>query len=142
MLHFLIGAVPPPPTHLVYLDKLQALLDNKLILIYTWAVFVDLLTGFVKSLNHKSTNSTKGLSGLLKHAILLIAILTLYPLLDLIGMVGMGDAFLVFYILFYLVSIIENLGQIGFPVPEWVKRYLYKLSDDYNENGPTKGGKD
>lgn len=119
--------------------KFQSLIDNKLILIYTWAVFIDLGTGFVKSLIHKSTNSTKGLSGLLKHALLLIAILTLYPMFDLIGMGGMGDTFLIFYILFYLVSIVENWGQIGLPVPKWVKRYLYKLSDEYNEND--KGGK-
>ena len=128
-----------PPTHVLYLMKFQSLIDNKLILIYTWAVFIDLGTGFVKSLIRKSTNSTKGLSGLLKHALLLIAILTLYPMFDLIGMGGMGDTFLIFYILFYLVSIVENWGQIGLPVPKWVKRYLYKLSDEYNEND--KGGK-
>ena len=137
ILHLL--TVAPPPTHVLYLMKFQSLIDNKLILIYTWAVFIDLGTGFVKSLIHKSTNSTKGLSGLLKHALLLIAILTLYPMFDLIGMGGMGDTFLIFYILFYLVSIVENWGQIGLPVPKWVKRYLYKLSDEYNEND--KGGK-
>ena len=128
-----------PPTHVLYMMKFQSLIDNKLILIYTWAVFIDLGTGFVKSLIHKSTNSTKGLSGLLKHALLLIAILTLYPMFDLIGMGGMGNTFLIFYILFYLVSIVENWGQMGLPVPEWVKRYLYKLSDDYNKDD--KGGK-
>lgn len=131
--------VTPPPTHVLYLMKFQSLIDNKLILIYTWAVFIDLGTGFVKSLIHKSTNSTKGLSGLLKHALLLIAILTLYPMFDLIGMGGMGDTFLIFYILFYLVSIVENWGQIGLPVPKWVKRYLYKLSDEYDKDD--KGGK-
>lgn len=135
-MHLLAAA---PPTHVLYMMKFQSLIDNKLILIYTWAVFVDLGTGFVKSLIRKSTNSTKGLSGLLKHALLLIAILTLYPMFDLIGMSGMGDTFLIFYILFYLVSIVENWGQIGLPVPKWVKRYLYKLSDEYNEND--KGGK-
>lgn len=128
-----------PPTHVLYMMKFQSLIDNKLILIYTWAVFFDLVTGFIKSLSRKSTNSTKGLSGLLKHALLLIAILTLYPMFDLIGMGGMGDTFLIFYILFYLVSIVENWGQMGLPVPEWVKRYLYKLSDDYNKDD--KGGK-
>ena len=136
ILHLLTAA---PPTHVLYMMKFQSLIDNKLILIYTWAVFIDLGTGFVKSLIHKSTNSTKGLSGLLKHALLLIAILTLYPMFDLIGMGGMGDTFLIFYILFYLVSIVENWGQIGLPVPKWVKRYLYKLSDEYDEND--KGGK-
>lgn len=92
------------------------------------------MTGFFKSLNHKSTNSTKGLNGLFKHAALMLLILTLYPMLDLLEWDTMADAFICFYILFYVVSIIENLGQMGIPVPDWLKKYIYKLSDEYNEN--------
>lgn len=140
MFHTLMGAVPPPPFHLAYILKFQSLVDNKFIFVYVWAVMGDIMTGFVKSLTHKSTNSTKGLNGLFKHAALMLLILTLYPVLDLLEWNAMADTFLSFYILFYVVSIVENLGQMGIPVPAWVKRYLYKLSDEYNEQGP-KGGK-
>lgn len=140
MFHTLLGTVPPP-FHLAYILKFQSLVDNKFIFVYVWAVMGDIMTGFVKSLTHKSTNSTKGLNGLFKHAALMLLILTLYPVLDLLEWDTMADTFLSFYILFYVVSIVENLGQIGIPVPEWVKRYLYKLSDEYNEKDPTKGGK-
>lgn len=137
----LLAVAPPPiPFHLAYVLKFQSLVDNKFIFIYVWAVMSDIMTGFVKSLMHKSTNSTKGLNGLFKHAALMLLILTLYPVLDLLEWATMADTFLSFYILFYVVSIVENLGQMGIPVPAWVKRYLYKLSDEYNEQGP-KGGK-
>lgn len=139
MFHALMGAVPPP-FHVGYIMKFQSLVDNKFIFVYVWAVMGDIMTGFVKSLTHKSTNSTKGLNGLFKHAALMLLILTLYPVLDLLEWGTMADTFLSFYILFYVVSIVENLGQMGIPVPAWVKRYLYKLSDEYNEQGP-KGGK-
>lgn len=140
MFHTLVGTVPSPPFHLAYILKFQSLVDNKFIFVYVWAVMGDIMTGFVKSLIHKSTNSTKGINGLFKHAALMLLILTLYPVLDLLKWNAMADTFLSFYILFYVVSIVENLGQMGIPVPEWVKRYLYKLSDEYNEQGP-KGGK-
>lgn len=139
-MHLLTVAPPPIPFHLAYILKFQALVDNKFIFIYIWSVIGDIMTGFVKSLTHKSTNSTKGLNGLFKHAALMLLILTLYPVLDLLEWDAMADTFLSFYILFYVVSIVENLGQMGIPVPAWVKRYLYKLSDEYNEQGP-KGGK-
>ncbi|MCD7139411.1 phage holin family protein [Limosilactobacillus balticus] len=29
--------------------------------------------------------------------------------------------------LFYLVSIIENWGQMGLPLPAWIKDHIYKL---------------
>lgn len=138
MFHALLGTVTP--FHIGYITKLQSLVDNKFVFVYVWAVMGDIMTGFVKSLTHKSTNSTKGLNGLFKHAALMLLILTLYPVLDLLEWDAMADTFLSFYILFYVVSIVENLGQIGIPVPAWVKRYLYKLSDEYNEQGP-KGGK-
>lgn len=140
MFHALMGVVPPP-FHIGYIAKLQSLVDNKFIFVYVWAVMGDIMTGFVKSLTHKSTNSTKGLNGLFKHAALMLLILTLYPVLDLLEWSTMANTFLTFYILFYAVSIVENLGQMGIPVPAWVKQYLYKLSDEYSEKDPTKGGK-
>jgi len=45
----------------------------------------------------------------------------------------MADTLLIFYILFYGISIIENLGQMGIPIPSWLKKYIYKLSDEYNK---------
>lgn len=139
MLHIL--AVAPPPFHIQYAMRFQSLVDNIFVFFYVWAVIGDIITGFVKSLVVKHTTSTKGLNGLFKHAALMLLILTLYPVLDLLGWDRLAEIFISFYILFYAISIVENLGQMGIPVPEWFKRYLYKLSDDYNENGPTKGGK-
>ena len=45
----------------------------------------------------------------------------------------MADTLLIFYILFYAISIVENLGEMGIPIPEWLRKYIYKLSDEYNE---------
>ena len=47
----------------------------------------------------------------------------------------MADTLLIFYILFYAISIVENLGEMGIPIPEWLKKYIYKLSDEYNKGG-------
>ena len=124
-----------PPFHLDYLIKFQSMVDNKIIFLYVWAVVIDIISGFVKSLKSKRTTSTKGLNGLLKHAALMILILTIYPALDILEWDTEANFFVGFYILFYLISIIENLGQMGFPFPEWLKKYLYKLSDEYNK-GP------
>lgn len=132
---FHILAVAPPPFHIQYAMRFQSLVDNIFIFFYVWAVIGDIITGFVKSLVVKHTTSTKGLNGLFKHAALMLLILTLYPVLDLLGWDSLADTFISFYILFYAVSIMENLGQMGIPFPAWLKKYLYKLSDEYNE-GP------
>lgn len=59
----------------------------------------------------------------------------LYPYLDIYGLSGMADTLLIFYILFYAISIVENLGEMGIPIPEWLRKYIYKLSDEYKKGG-------
>lgn len=117
--------------HIEYIKHLSALIDNPVFFAFFLAVLIDVMTGFVKSLVNKNTTSSKGLSGLIKHSTLLLIASVLYPFCDIYGASGMADTLLIFYILFYTISITENLGQMGIPIPEWLKKYIYKLSDDY-----------
>lgn len=121
------------PYHQMYFLHFQSMEDNPLIWLFVWAVIIDIVTGFAKSLVTKRTASTKGIAGLIKHGVLTLVILTLYPMLDANGMGKAGDTFISFYILYYAVSIVENWGQMGLPLPSWVKPYIYKLSDDYKK---------
>lgn len=117
----------------MYFLHFQSMEDNPLIWLFVWAVIIDIVTGFAKSLVTKRTTSTKGVTGLIKHGVLTLVILTLYPMLEVNEMRSAGDTFVSFYILYYAVSILENWGQMGLPLPNWVKPYIYKLSDDYRE---------
>ena len=117
--------------HIEYIKHLSALIDNPVFFAFFLAVLIDVVTGFVKSLVNKNTTSSKGLSGLIKHSTLLLIASVLYPFCDIYGASGMADTLLIFYILFYVISITENLGQMGIPIPKWLKKYIYKLSDDY-----------
>ncbi len=119
--------------HELYLEHFVKLIDNPVFFAFFLIVITDILTGFLKSLIAKNTTSSKGISGLIKHSTLLLIASVLYPYLDIYGAGGMADTLLVFYILFYAISIVENLGEMGIPVPVWLKKYIYKLSDEYRE---------
>lgn len=132
MQQFLVAGLPP--YHLQYLQHFEGMADNRLIWLFVWVVIIDIITGFAKSLVTHHTTSSKGTSGLIKHGVLLLVMLTLYPLLDTNGMKSAADTFVTFYVLFYAVSIVENLGQMGLPIPDWLKKYIYKLSDEYQSS--------
>lgn len=119
--------------HELYLEHFVKLIDNPVFFAFFLIVITDILTGFLKSLIAKNTTSSKGIIGLIKHSTLLLIASVLYPYLDVYGAGGMADTLLVFYILFYAISIVENLGEMGIPVPVWLKKYIYKLSDEYRE---------
>lgn len=134
----LLQAPPTSPFHTMYFLHFAGMADNVLIWLLVWAVVADIVTGFAKSLVTHRTTSTKGTDGLIKHGVLLLVILTLYPIMDVNGYKGAADAFVGFYVLFYTTSILENWGQMGLPLPSWLKPYIYKLTDDYNKKGPDK----
>ena len=119
--------------HELYFEHFEKLIDNPVFFAFFLMVLIDILTGFLKSLVNKKTTSSKGIGGLIKHTTLLLVVFMLYPLCDIYGASGMADTLLIFYILFYAISIVENLGEMGIPVPEWLKKYIYKLSDEYRE---------
>lgn len=119
--------------HELYLEHFEKLIDNPVFFAFFLIVITDILTGFLKSLVTKKTESGKGIGGLIKHSTLLLVVCMLYPFCDIYGASGMADTLLIFYILFYAISIVENLGEMGIPVPVWLKKYIYKLSDEYRE---------
>lgn len=126
-------SAPPAPYHVMYIHRFQSMVDNKLIWLFVWAVVIDIFTGLIKSLVVHKTTSRKGTDGLIRHGALLLIILTLYPMLDANGFGSAGNAMVAFYITFYAVSIVENLGQMGVPLPADIKKYIYKLSDEYQK---------
>lgn len=130
------------PFHELYFTHFQGMADNPIIWIFIWALLFDIITGFAKSLVSHKTTSTKGTDGLIKHSVILFCILTLYPLLDVNGFKTVGDALTTFYTLFYVISILENWGQMGLPFPSWAKQYIYKLGDDYQSKNTIKKGDD
>lgn len=132
-MHVLMVAAAPP-YHQAYMQHFQSMEDNRLIWLFVWAIIIDILTGLARSLVSHHTTSSKGINGMIKHGVVLLIILTLYPMLDVNGMKSAADAMTTFYILFYAFSIMENLGQMGLPLPDWVKKYIYKLSDEYKED--------
>lgn len=119
--------------HELYFEHFEKLIDNPVFFAFFLIILIDILTGFLKSLANKKTESGKGISGLIKHSTLLLIMAILYPYLDIYGLSGMADTLLIFYILFYAISIVENLGEMGIPIPEWLKKYIYKLSDEYKK---------
>lgn len=132
-MHIFLSAPPPMPYHLQYFQHFQGMEDNPIIWVFVWAIIIDIITGFAKSILSHHATSNKGTDGLIKHGVILLIMLTLYPMLDMNGMREAANTFVFFYILNYGLSILENLGQMGVPFPKEAEKYIYKLSDDYKK---------
>lgn len=127
--------------HDIWQNALQ-MVDNKFIILLTALILVDIATGLLKSLVASNTNSKtvsdKGLLGILKHCLVFIVVLVMYPIAQAINFQTYADWLLVYFIITYAVSIMENWGQAGLPLPSWVKDRLAKLQEDYDHKGDDK----
>lgn len=86
-------------------------------------------------------NSKKGAQGIIKKVgylcIIVVGMVVDYIILQVAAQIGIettlkaffGLLVAVWYILNELLSIIENAGRMGAPVPEWLKKYIAVLKD-------------
>lgn len=113
--------------------EVQKLLNNWLFQVTMWFIVFDIVTGLAKGFVVKESNSTKGLFGIIKHLLVVMLILTAIPYLNLAGLNTISEAFLAFFAVVYAISLIENWGQLGLPLPKWVKNIFAKLKEQLDE---------
>lgn len=135
-------------------DRIGILLYILLLLIVM--MFVDYLTGMMASkreaIDHPNDpaygwNSTKGSIGIFKKVaymfVILVAMVVDYIIRKVALVVGFqinvkaifGLMVAVWYLLNELLSIIENAGRMGAPVPEWLAKYISVLKNKIESKG-------
>lgn len=98
-------------------------------------ILIDYLTGLMAAFVCRQVSSEIGFAGILKKLLILVMV-AMGHLLDQ-NLLGSGAAMRTAVIFFYLanesISITENLGRLGFPIPAKLKRVLAQLSEDEKE---------
>lgn len=125
------------------------------ILILAAMMFIDYLTGMLASkreaIDHPDDpaygwSSAKGAKGIIKKVgylcVILVAMVADYIILRAAAEMGwqinikaiFGLMVAVWYLLNELLSIIENAGRMGAPVPEWLTRYISMLKNKIEDS--------
>ncbi|EKZ1455618.1 phage holin family protein [Listeria monocytogenes] len=115
--------------NLALLHQFQLLLNDLFVQVFMFSVLFDIATGMAKGIAGKQGNSTKGLLGIVKHMLITILVLITYPYMKLLHLDTLAISFISFYILAYGISIMENWGQLGLPLPSFIKDHLEKLKN-------------
>ena len=94
------------------------------------AIILDYISGIIKAFNTKQLSSKIGFKGILKK----IGILVLVMLAVLVDRVGGNTGAIRTLVIYYFVaneglSILENLGEAGIPIPNAIKKALKVLKD-------------
>ena len=99
---------------------------------------IDYLSGLVRAGVFKASNKSEGgaldskagFKGLCRKGFILLVVLIAYRLDLLIGTTYIKDATIIAFIVNELISIIENLGAMGVPMPEVIVNAIEVLKED------------
>lgn len=102
-------------------------------LLYTLVIFVvvDYLTGVMVAINTKTLSSAVGFKGICRK-VLIFLLVGVANILD-VNVIGTGCVLRTAVIFFYIsnegISLLENAGRLGLPIPEKIKVVLEQLHD-------------
>lgn len=126
------------------------------ILILAVAMAIDYITGMLASkseaIDHPEDpdygwNSKKGAKGIIKKVgylcIIAVAMMIDYIILNVAASIGIevalkaffGIMITVWYLLNEALSIIENAGRMGAPIPDWLRKYIAVLKNKIEQKG-------
>lgn len=104
------------------------------------AIAIDYISGIIKAFINKELSSKIGVKGLLKKVgvLLIVALATLIDKIT--GETGMVRTLVIYYFVANEgLSVIENLGEAGLPIPDVIKKALKSLKNE--SKGKTNGKK-
>lgn len=113
--------------------KIITLTEDPLMWGFTLVVLIDLVLDLIRPLYVKSASLTEsGSKSVSRNAITFLVIATGYPYLNLIGAGAMATTFLIAFIYQYLVWIMTTWEELGWWIPEPLKKFV-KENADKNE---------
>ena len=116
---------------LVITDVFNEVLKHLEVGVLAYVVIADILIGTTRALQQKTLQSCFGINGLLKHFLVMFVVVSFTAFSKPLDLGVMATGLTIFFIIQYLLSIIENLYVMGVPIP---KSIYDKLLDYTNEN--------
>lgn len=112
------------------LNHYHILFETPLFWLYIGALIVDIISGNIKAWTTNTLDSSVGIKGTLKHFALLAFVMIFLPTLS----VYMGDrtiaqGVMLYFVYQYIISIIENMGTLGFTFPDNFAKHFKRLDN-------------
>ncbi|NQX66817.1 phage holin family protein [Paenibacillus alba] len=101
---------------------------NELMALFLMAILIDYLTGIAASIKEqRGLNSQVGFWGLARKGLMLLVIMLAHRMDLLFDTELMMTAAIYFYLANELISITENYGRLGLPLPSFLKQMIQIL---------------
>lgn len=111
-------------------DDINMTIHNEYLYILLIFLIFDIVTGTLKSFTNNTVYSKINKHGLTQHIALFLFATFFTWVFSIFKIDEYSKVLLMFYIVSYGLSIIENVGQMGLPIPKWLTNKFKLLQED------------
>ena len=115
------------------LIKIETVFENDYLYVLLIFLIFDIITGTLKSFINNSLYSKINKKGITTHIAIFLFTTFFSWVFSIFNANEYSNIIIMFYIASYGLSIIENIGQMGLPIPKWLSGKFKVLQDEMNE---------
>ena len=100
--------------------------------IYILIIFIvfDIITGTLKAFKNETVYSKINKNGITNHITIILLCIFFSWVFNIFNFGEMSKILILFYIASYSLSILENLGKMGLPLPQWLSKKFILLQEE------------
>ena len=126
------------------MTKMNIVVQNEYLYVLLFFIVFDIITGTLKAFSTNTVYSKINKLGITNHITIFLFCLFFTWIFCIFNVNEYSNILIMFYIVSYGLSIIENVGQMGLPLPKWLVDKFTELQDETNrgvESDETKRNK-
>lgn len=115
------------------LIKIETVMKNEYLYVLVIFLIFDIITGILKAYSTNTLSSKINKKGITNHISIFLFATFFSWVFQVINASEYSNIIIMFYIASYGLSIIENMGQMGLPLPKWLSVKFKVLQAEMNE---------
>lgn len=108
-------------------------IHNDYLYILLCFIMFDVITGTLKSFSTSKVYSTINKKGITSHIAIFLFCIFFSWVFNILKVSEYSKVLIMFYIVSYGLSIIENIGEMGIPLPKWLAEKFKVLQEETNK---------
>jgi toxin secretion/phage lysis holin len=115
------------------IGQVSLVIKNEYIYVLFLFIIFDIITGTLKAFSNNTIYSKINKKGITNHITIFLFCIFFSWVFYIFKINEYANVLLLFYIVSYGLSIIENIGQMGLPLPQWLVEKFHILQDETNK---------
>ena len=113
--------------------QINTVVNNQYLYVLLFFIMFDILTGTLKAFSNNTVYSKINKRGITNHITIFLFNMFFTWVFCIFNVNEYSNILILFYIVSYGLSIIENVGAMGLPLPKWLKDKFLLLQEETNK---------